>query len=31
MPMPVQTLYHQVRSGERDGLMAVVREEPRGE
>jgi small-conductance mechanosensitive channel len=31
MPMPVQTLYHRVESGERDGLMAVVREEPREE
>jgi small-conductance mechanosensitive channel len=31
MPMPVQTLYHRVESGERDGLMAVVPEEPREE
>jgi MscS family membrane protein len=26
MPMPVQTLYHRVESGERDGLVAVVKE-----
>jgi small-conductance mechanosensitive channel len=31
MPMSEQTLYHRVESGERDGLMAVVREEPREE
>ena len=31
MPMPVHTLYHRVESRERDGLMAVVREEPREE